>query len=750
MESSELPVAGPIAFGRRGSGNQKAPEAVRAGLIGAVETCHNDIRRELAKGLAKLQTQIDDAFPACGAAVEGMNNGGEAPSAFLRSGSGLPPAAHLKSGGSYQDLQEIVKAELRREMLADRDGAAATFKSRPRVSIMSPVRSSSRFESNDEPKYPVRNSMSAIRNSLRYSQGILPDGAGGDFQMEPTVTEVYAPTATDVLADMPNLRPRTSTFLGNLNSQESLKKRATRMHGQALALTITTTEIDCDEESDSSQRRTCRESIRHCCRKVVFHPKFDTVSAVAIFLNAIYLGVQVELMTNPDAEEPLSMTFAGYFFYTVFNVELILRLSAYGCEGFFRGDNSNWNLMDLFIVVASSANLIADIIMSTEQDQQSLSGLTLLRAIRIFRLLRVMKIIRVMRFFHALRVLLSAIFSTLKSCVWALMLLSLVMYIFSVAFTYGTAMYMDLEYVEGTPLPQARQHFGSIPRSIYTLFMSICGGISWVEPSSTLSEIGDIYVFMFIVYISFTYFAVLNVINGLFCQQAIESAMSESEEMLRKKVEGMQMYEEKLLHLFKELDRVDGDSPIGMFSLDDLDSALKDGRIREAFLTLEITPQDSWTLFKLLDSHQQGLVNVEQFVAGCMKLNGPAKSIDMNVLLYESRWMMDKLSTFMEYCVHHFQLLEDMSKDVQTVKQDTSIVNHLYRRGQSFDEIPSTNSKGVGKEKSLKPDADHKTNGSRNLESVYSLRQANTFDGFGTPPSQRSDNEDEDEEVRSL
>ena len=56
-----------------------------------------------------------------------------------------------------------------------------------------------------------------------------------------------------------------------------------------------------------------------------------------------------------------------------------------------------------------------------------------------------------------------------------------------------------------------------------TCFMAISGGIKWQLVYVPLNELDPIMGFIFILYISFTYFALLNILTGVFCNSAMEA-----------------------------------------------------------------------------------------------------------------------------------------------------------------------------------------------------------------------------------
>merc|ERR1719335_349068 len=48
-------------------------------------------------------------------------------------------------------------------------------------------------------------------------------------------------------------------------------------------------------------------------------------------------------------------------------------------------------------------------------------------------------------------------------------------------------------------------------------------------------------------------------------------------------------------------------------------------------------------LFVLLDPHKSGEVSIDDFVKGCVRMKGGAKSVDIQTLLFQNKAMMDDL-----------------------------------------------------------------------------------------------------------
>merc|ERR550539_2189890 len=101
---------------------------------------------------------------------------------------------------------------------------------------------------------------------------------------------------------------------------------------------------------------------------------------------------------------------------------------------------------------------------------------------------------------------------------------------------------------------EGQRYYGTVPRSIYTLFKSITGGVDWQMVSDPLSGLGWSWAGLFIIYISFTYFAVLNVVTGVFCQTAIESAQRDQDMVMQAIIKNKKYHIEKVRTLFQNID----------------------------------------------------------------------------------------------------------------------------------------------------------------------------------------------------
>merc|ERR1712187_134110 len=70
-------------------------------------------------------------------------------------------------------------------------------------------------------------------------------------------------------------------------------------------------------------------------------------------------------------------------------------------------------------------------------------------------------------------------------------------------------------------------------------------------------------------------------------------------------------------------------------NLDTFMGMLEVPQMLEAFKAINIDVSEAKGLFKFLDLDNSGEVNCEEFIDGCLRLSGPAKALDLSVLMRE-------------------------------------------------------------------------------------------------------------------
>jgi len=227
----------------------------------------------------------------------------------------------------------------------------------------------------------------------------------------------------------------------------------------------------------------------------------------------------------------------------------------------------------------------------------------------------------------------SLIVGSMVSLFWLLVLLLVVMYIFAIVLTQGATMW--LKPGDGYARPVGNTHysnviyyFGSLTKTIYTLFMAMTGGVSWGEPADASQAYGWVYFCVFTSYIFFAIFSVMNIVTGVFVDGAIQQAESDRSLILEAQAKEKQEVCRTLEEIVFELDVDDS----GCLSREEWEGAFVDPSIQGALAAMQVNIHDCDDLFDMLDVDGDGRVDVKEFIHGMIRLKGWAKAVDIERL----------------------------------------------------------------------------------------------------------------------
>eukprot|EP00439_Symbiodinium_sp_Y106_P073875 s574_g14.t1 len=275
--------------------------------------------------------------------------------------------------------------------------------------------------------------------------------------------------------------------------------------------------------------------------------------------------------------------------------------------------------------------------------QMDSSHLRVMRFARLARALRGVRVIKLLRYIGALRTIIFSIISTMSSLLWTLVLLAILWYCFGVVITQIVTDDCRYPKEDGTIScdPLLVRFWSSIGESILTLFMAITGGLSWGEALDPLFAVSYLAVASMILYVVFAVFAVLNVVTGVFCNTAIESARADKDIAIMKQMHKHEQQVQLLREIFKEIDQDESN----LISIKELKNAMEGKKMASFMHSMDISTQDIWTLFMVIDADGSGEISLEEFVLGCMQLQGPAKGLQIARMSYENTIMREELKS---------------------------------------------------------------------------------------------------------
>eukprot|EP00927_Polykrikos_kofoidii_P009499 TRINITY_DN1395_c1_g1_i1.p1 TRINITY_DN1395_c1_g1~~TRINITY_DN1395_c1_g1_i1.p1 ORF type:complete len:395 (-),score=70.42 TRINITY_DN1395_c1_g1_i1:27-1136(-) len=314
---------------------------------------------------------------------------------------------------------------------------------------------------------------------------------------------------------------------------------------------------------------------------------------------------------------------------------------------------------------------------------------------------------RILRVVKGFRMLILSIIHTFRGLAWAMILLFLIIYVFAIAFTQSTSSFIleriRADNLEGDSWKEDEnmlvlwEYCGTMPRSIYTLFMISSEGRSWGDVAHPIGKMSTIWLLVFVVFIGAVHFAVLNVVTGVFCQSAIDAARRDREMAIQSLLENKQTHVNNIKKQFRSLfNNIDGDTS-GHISIEEFDQHIHDEKVSGFFVLLDIDTSDAYALFRLLDDDGSGAIDAEEFVEGCLRLQGVARSIDLAKVRHENKFMLRKLASHMAGAEKRSEsFMASVECNLVTVQQKVSkmlnVTSMLLRKQMEAAELPSSHS----------------------------------------------------------
>ncbi|CAE7322467.1 para [Symbiodinium natans] len=384
---------------------------------------------------------------------------------------------------------------------------------------------------------------------------------------------------------------------------------------------------------------------------LVTSPFFDAIAAFVILFNSFVVGWEVEWDAANSQENSVIQvlsSFCNFFFL----LEVLLRISYFRCDFFINRERRAWNIFDLILVVLAVVDEIAVFTLGSDASSKGAVG-----AAKMLKMLRILRVFRVFRFFRPLARLALMIMDSIRSLLWAMFMLALITYVFAVSLTAQASLWLSEQVDTSQPgwyaslaehsSPEVRKihsSFGSLSWTLYTLAQTALAGVSWHEVCDPLLQVGWLPVSLLLIYISFTLLAVLNVITGVFVDNAFRSADKQHSDIIQKEVDKKEECISLIQAFFKAVDV----NHNGEISLDELGFFLDDATMEAFFRTLGFDVYDKHRFMELLDVDDSGEVSYEEFLEGCMRYRGVAQGVDVHTVIRHLGRLQNSVSALHE------------------------------------------------------------------------------------------------------
>jgi len=370
---------------------------------------------------------------------------------------------------------------------------------------------------------------------------------------------------------------------------------------------------------------SCAGGLRQKAATLVQSHHFECVISILVVVSAVLLGVQVHLTAKSPAEEHEAipvLVAASNVICGAFVLEVSLRLFAHG-DAFFTAPGRYWNVFDL----AAAALQLTEVVIAAAGLGGSLSAMRLLRMIRCIRLLRICRSVQ------ELRTIVYSIVKTFRMLLWTVVLLASLVYMVSVYFTQVVADSLRDRPDLAGEAPGLARRYGTLARTMQSMSQAISGGISWYELADPLYDhVSAANGLLFYAYIAFSVFAMMNVITGIMVESALQSAKE------RRDSDMVRCLEEVMKAGPGTAAREDG-----VMTREQFEQHIRSPAMVSYFNSIDLDISNAAALFDLLDVDKADAIGVEDFIGGCLRLQGPAQAIDLAALNSEVRFLSQQL-----------------------------------------------------------------------------------------------------------
>mmetsp|Transcript_2610 Transcript_2610/g.4763 ORF Transcript_2610/g.4763 Transcript_2610/m.4763 type:complete len:215 (+) Transcript_2610:3-647(+) len=147
------------------------------------------------------------------------------------------------------------------------------------------------------------------------------------------------------------------------------------------------------------------------------------------------------------------------------------------------------------------------------------------------------------------------------------------------------------------------------------------------------------YRFFALFFIVFVYFALNNIISGMFIDRAFKVVTNDRDFGILEETKEDYTYTDRIRGLFHELDTDDSQT----LNWEEVQTHLDNPHVKAYFAWLGINIHQASLVFKLIDVNGDGELSISEFLRGCHALRGQATNIEAKVLHHEiddeNRWL---------------------------------------------------------------------------------------------------------------
>lgn len=357
-----------------------------------------------------------------------------------------------------------------------------------------------------------------------------------------------------------------------------------------------------------------RLKVSQLCAALLDSTPCQLLCAAVIFANTLLISwISDQRMRNVRqvSSLPAWSVSAETAFTIFFAVEIGLRMVGHGMQ-FFCSVDRMWNLFDVMLVISRLSGA-------------SEWNVTFLRILRLFGMPRLLHLTRFLRSFYGLRLIVNSMRASLSMMFWAAALLLCVTFVFASILLDFVARCLQVSVVSVEEGDMLEKYWGTLCRSMYSLFLASTGGEDWNGMAEPLLGASRTAYVLFIAYLVFFLFILTGIVISLFVEVTLREAAHDHAMAIQYELEHKEDYVEGLSLIFRDLDvRHDGCVPHRLFLM-----SLRDSRMLFFLDRVGLDTYDATNVFRVLSGSCTVPVELETFVVCCIKLRGEVRALEM-------------------------------------------------------------------------------------------------------------------------
>jgi len=250
-----------------------------------------------------------------------------------------------------------------------------------------------------------------------------------------------------------------------------------------------------------------------------------------------------------------------------------------------------------------------------------------------------------------LHIMIRALTGTVWPLFWCTVMYCIILVIFGVFFTEGAAasLVSDAGAADDNELAE---HWIGVQNSMFTLSTAMLAGRDWGDVYDTLSPAGWVPKIGFVAFICFTQIAVLNTVTAVFIKCAFMKFENDREFVVQQEQQEKRDYLLSVKQIFMELDT----DFSGHLNLEELEQHLEKPEIAAYFTRLGVDTDEVQSVFFLMDEDHSHTISLEEFMWGCFRLRGSAKTLDLEILRQDVRFAVSMLLDMDSSFKKHFNI----------------------------------------------------------------------------------------------